>query len=245
MRKWVIHYGGRNFWKFLLKITPQNVWEAVQWRIQGEGQGIRTPQIRSDACLRLINWLIFFLMKRALHFSTKLNSRDIKKCNGFLVPSYDLFASVFSQSSIFLANGDRRSEIEKHVIVSVRSDLSQKSSTVFSEPKFGLPNQIFLDPPLLCTLDAREQVPSYLHIVLWSYLERSIINCVHNYFISPCQTPFWNMSLAASTKPWTAPDLLKTVYAQGPGAHFCAVVQGLVLVLGHRPATRPNSSLGT
>ena len=87
---------------------------------------------------------------------------------------------------------------------------------------------------------------SYLHkMVLWSSLECSIIDCVHSYFISLCQTPFWNMSLAASTKPGTAPDLSKTVCAQGPGAHFCAVVQGLVLVLGHRPATRPNSSLGT
>ena len=185
-------------------------------------------------------------MKRALHFSTKLNSRDIKKCNGFLVPSYDLFASVFSQSSISRANGDRRSEIEKHVVVSVRSDLPQKSSTVLSEPKFGPPNQIFLDPPLLSILDAREPVPSYLHkMVLWSYLECPISNCVHSYFISPCQTPFWNMSSAASTKPWTAPKLSKTVCAQEPDAHFCALVQGLVLILGHRPATRPNSSLGT
>ena len=33
-------------------------------------------------------------MKRAWHFSTKLNSRDIKKCNCFWVTSYDLFASA-------------------------------------------------------------------------------------------------------------------------------------------------------
>ena len=33
-------------------------------------------------------------MKRALHFATKLNSRDIQKCNCFWVPSYDLFASA-------------------------------------------------------------------------------------------------------------------------------------------------------
>ena len=33
-------------------------------------------------------------MKRALHFSTKLNSRDIKKCDCFWLPSYDLFASA-------------------------------------------------------------------------------------------------------------------------------------------------------
>ena len=43
--------------------------------------------------ISLFDWLIF-LMKRAWHFSTKLNSRDIKKCNCFWVPSYDLFASA-------------------------------------------------------------------------------------------------------------------------------------------------------
>ena len=36
-----------------------------------------------------------FLMKRVLHiFATKLISKDIQKCNCFLVPSYDLFASA-------------------------------------------------------------------------------------------------------------------------------------------------------
>ena len=50
------------------------------------------PLIRPDACLRLkflhrqnciplFNWLIFSLMKQALHFASKLNSRDIPKCN--------------------------------------------------------------------------------------------------------------------------------------------------------------------
>ena len=33
-----------------------------------------------------------FLMKRALHFNTTLNSGDIQKFNCFWVPSYDLFA---------------------------------------------------------------------------------------------------------------------------------------------------------
>ena len=53
-------------------------------------------------------------MKRALHFATKLNSRDIQKYDRFWVPCYDLFASVrlCSQSSISRANGDRRSQIE-------------------------------------------------------------------------------------------------------------------------------------
>ena len=37
----------------------------------------------------------------------------------------------------------RRSQIEKLVVVSVRSNLQQKSSTLLSEPKFGLPQSIF------------------------------------------------------------------------------------------------------
>ena len=37
----------------------------------------------------------------------------------------------------------RRSQIEKLVVVSVRSNLPQKSSTLISEPKFGLPQSIF------------------------------------------------------------------------------------------------------
>ena len=76
-----------------------------QWRIQGEGPEARTsPSPLPGASLRLkflhrqnrislLNWLIF-LMKRALHFATKLNSRDNQKCNCFWVPSYDLFASA-------------------------------------------------------------------------------------------------------------------------------------------------------
>ena len=94
------------------------------------------------------NWLIF-LMKHALHFATKLNSRDVQKCIfwGTLLWSVRLC----SQSSNSRANSDRRSQIEKHVAVSVRNNLPQKSSTVLSEPKFGPsppPNKKFLDPPL-------------------------------------------------------------------------------------------------
>ena len=36
-------------------------------------------------------------MKHALYFATKLNSRDIQKCDCFWVPSYDLFASARMQ----------------------------------------------------------------------------------------------------------------------------------------------------
>ena len=86
-----------------------------QWRIQRGGFGGSGPPsspIRPDDFLRLkflhrqdrislFNWLFFFLMKQELHFATKLNSRDIQKCNYFSVPSYDLFASA--RKAVFLA----------------------------------------------------------------------------------------------------------------------------------------------
>ena len=81
-------------------------------RSRGRVRGVRTPPlppppIRPDPCLRLkflhrqnrislFNWLIF-LMKRALHFAARLNSRDIQGCNCFWVPSYDLFALFAKQ----------------------------------------------------------------------------------------------------------------------------------------------------
>ena len=69
-------------------ITSGGYWERVR--------GIRTPPIRSDACLRLkvfrpqdrtslFKWLAF-VKKRALHFATKANSKDIQKCNCFGYP---------------------------------------------------------------------------------------------------------------------------------------------------------------
>ena len=48
------------------------------------------------------------------------------------------------QSSISGANGDWRSQIEKQVVISVRSNLAQKSSTDRSEPKFGGANPAIL-----------------------------------------------------------------------------------------------------
>ena len=57
-------------------------------------------------------------MKRVLYFATKLNSRDIKKCDCLWVPSYDLFASA--RKAVF-PNCDWLSQIEKHVVVSAFS----------------------------------------------------------------------------------------------------------------------------
>ena len=61
--------------------------------------------------------------------------------------------------------------------------------------------------------------------------EYPICNCVHSYSISLWQTPFSNMSLAASSKIWIASEITKTMCTQGPGAHFCARVQRGVFTL--------------
>ena len=88
-------------------------------------------------------------MKRVLYFATKLNSRDIQKCDCLWVPSYDLFVSarkaVFPAST---ATGFHRlrktwSSLPSQGLVGggvgEKSNLPQKSSTVLSEPKFGPP----------------------------------------------------------------------------------------------------------
>ena len=66
-------------------------WINKLFAVADPGGGSRPPPpIRPDACLRLkflhrqdcislFNWLIFSLMKHALHFASKLNSRDIQK----------------------------------------------------------------------------------------------------------------------------------------------------------------------
>lgn len=82
-------------------------------------------------------------------------------------------------------------------------------------------------------------MPGYQRkMVLFSQLECLICDCVHSYSNSPHQTPFWNVSLTASTKQWTAILLAKTVCTKGPGAHFCVREQGLDLVLGYRHRAR-------
>ena len=84
-------------------------------------------------------------MKRVLYFATKLNSRDIQKCDCLWVP-----VRLRSQSSISRANGDWLSQTEKHLVVSAfsvtsgrglwgKSNLPQKSLTVLSEQNLDLP----------------------------------------------------------------------------------------------------------
>ena len=47
-----------------------------------------------------------------------------------------------------------------------------------------------------------------------------ICDGIHNYSISPCQTPFWNMSLAVRTKQWTARNLQKLCADRDPVPTF-------------------------
>ena len=95
--QWLVENGANcEWWLYFI---------LVQLIIQTEkafcGRFRDPDSISPDACLRLhrqdrislFNWLIC-LMKRAFDFATKLNSRDIKKCYCFWVPSYDLFAST-------------------------------------------------------------------------------------------------------------------------------------------------------
>ena len=91
-------------------------------------------------------------MKRALHFATKRNSHDIKKCNCFWVASSDLFASA---RKAVHGKGPRNYNVQPRrvgwgvcVCVCVggggETQFDPKSSTVLSEPKFGPPPH----PPL-------------------------------------------------------------------------------------------------
>lgn len=68
----------------LSELTPVSDWNSYIHRI--------------IIIISFFNCLIF-LMKRTLHFATKLNSRDVQKCNCFWVPSCDLFAS--SRKAVF------------------------------------------------------------------------------------------------------------------------------------------------
>ena len=89
--------------------------------------------------------------------------------------------------------------------------------------------------------DCPHLVLRYRHkMVLCSHLGYLIYDCVHIYSILPCQMPLWNMSLAARTKQWTAPNLQKLCAHRDPVLTFVPkykVTQALAPCL--------NSSVGT
>ena len=55
-------------------------------------------------------------MKRVLYFATKLNSRDIQKCDCLWVSSYDLFASARKAVGRFSNDdGDGNKDVKKAI----------------------------------------------------------------------------------------------------------------------------------
>ena len=54
------------------------------------------------------------------------------------------------------------------------------------------------------------------------------------YSLSPCQTPFWNASLAGSAEQWIVLELATMMRTQGPGAHFSSArVRKRLLLLAY------------
>ena len=80
-----------------------------------------------------------FLMELTLHFATKLNSRDIQSVTLLW------FVRLCSQSSISRANSARVHRLRNTWSSLWEVICHNKSSKFFSEPKFGPPNQKFLD----------------------------------------------------------------------------------------------------
>lgn len=55
------------------------------------------------------------------------------------------------------------------------------------------------------------------------------------YSLSPCQTPFWNASLAGGTEQWIVLELATMMRTQGPGAHFSSArVRRRLLLLAYK-----------
>ena len=100
-------------------------------------------------------------MKRALHFPTKLNSRDIQKCNILFLSTLLLSVRLSSQSSI------SRGDVTATGVPKLRntwSSLSEvicprQSSTVLSKPMFGPP-----PPPPPAPLQIKNAFVHYFHI---------------------------------------------------------------------------------
>ena len=147
-----------------LKWTPSagpkgdTAWVSYQWPIQGEGPGVWTPPLPSDLML-VWNWnsyidRIICRFLTGLFFNETRVFLPLNWIPGIFINAIIVFGYspripyLCLQSSSSCANSNLRLPIEKHVVISVRSNLPQKSSTVLSEPKFGPPNPKFLDLPL-------------------------------------------------------------------------------------------------
>ena len=96
---------------------------------------------RSYIYISILTAWLMFLMNRALHFATKLNSRDIQKFNCFWVPSDDLFASA--RKAVFPEPTPTGVHRLKNTLSSqsVKSNLPQKkcNSPLWAKVNFGPP----------------------------------------------------------------------------------------------------------
>ena len=104
-------------------------------------------------------------------FVSFLHTTDLSHLN-FTIPRLNCLKTLTtlhggrSRGSEPPLNSDRCSQFEKHIIVSVRSKLPQKCSTVLSEPKFGPPN----NKSLICPcFPALLSCNIHIQILLWPF----------------------------------------------------------------------------
>ena len=89
-------------------------------------------------------------MKHALHFASKLNSRDFQICNCFWVPSYDLFTSA--RKAVFPAPTTTGVHRLRNTWSSLWEVICHKKvQQSFLNQSLDSSNQKFLDPPLNCS----------------------------------------------------------------------------------------------
>ena len=72
----------------------------------------------------------------------------------------------------------------------------------------------------------------------------STLYCATVYIVTPCQTLYWNMSLAARTKQWTARNLQKLCAKRDPVPTFVPEYK-VTRPCTRAPAPCPHSSVGT
>ena len=132
--------------------------KPLQWRILGEGPAYQTWRLFDTKILTSAGYIslfsrLIFLMKHALHFAVKLNSRDIQKYDCFGIPSY--VGSMICSRSV-----PAPTAIGVHRLRNMWSSLWEeichtKVQQSFLNQSLDPSNQKFLDPPLLWQIIAK------------------------------------------------------------------------------------------
>ena len=156
-----------------------------------------------------------------LSIGSPLNKTDPKHCFKNECPRKALRICLH-YSFQYLTNGEFHLGlcIKVVVVVVVVVVLGQNREKAFdvelSQPHVAVPIKLSCQgndrfPEGLFTLDAWALVPGYQHkMALCSHLEYPpICNRVHSYSLSPCETLFWNLSIARSTPHWLSQELSK------------------------------------